>query len=430
MDKTRSKSIKGKKEEQGYILVIGIVFMTCLLLLVLPFLLQLSTEYRLTNKYFQTSSALSLAEAGIERAIWEINKGNISDWNGDSSLRTLTISKFQAADGNIIGDIEIRIANPGGENPIIESTGSITGSDSIIYVKIARVVLERGASPLFDYGVFGNEGVDIDSNAVIDSYDSRLGGYGGTNVGSEGNVGTNGTFYGCIALSSNAKVFGNAVVGPGSDPEIDIITRSNSKIYGEKLSLSEEKAMPSISPPGGLPYMGSYYLEGKNIGIINQSGEYASFRLTSNSKVMITADVTLYITGEFSMSSNSQLEIVNDAKVTIYLGGSFIQESNTEINNLSKKTNKLILVGTEGFNGFMVWNSNSQFYGAVYVPNATVDFKSNSNFYGSVVGKKINSISSNAKIHFDKALAELSVDGANEDSPYVVKSWQEKMVRQ
>lgn len=174
--------------------------------------------------------------------------------------------------------------------------------------------------------MFGSEGVDLESNAVIDSYDSRLGGYGGENVGSDGNVGTNGSGYGCIELSSNSKIFGNAVTGPGSNPETDIITRSNSKIYGEKLSLSEEKAMTSISPPDGLPYMGSYSLGGHSIGIINQSGEYTSFRLTSNSKVIITADVTLYITGEFSMSSNSELEIVNDAKVTIYLGGSFTQK--------------------------------------------------------------------------------------------------------
>jgi Tfp pilus assembly protein PilX len=147
VDKTSSKGIKAKKEEQGYILFVGILFMTCLLVLVVPFLLQLSTEYRLTNKYFQSSSALSLAEAGVERAIWEINNGNISGWNGDSSLRTMTISNFQAASGSVIGDIEIRISNTEGENPIIESTGLVSGSNSITFVRTARVVLERGSPP-------------------------------------------------------------------------------------------------------------------------------------------------------------------------------------------------------------------------------------------------------------------------------------------
>jgi len=241
-------------------------------------------------------------------------------------------------------------------------------------------------------------------------------------------VATNATDYGCIDLSANAKIYGSAYSGPNSDPSRVIITRSNALISGVRGSLSSAKEMPLIPAPQGLPFLGNYYLGGDQIDIISQSGEYNSFRLTSNAKVTITRDVTLYIRGDFSMRSNTQLEIADGVKVLIYLGGGFVQDSNTKINNLSKDPTKLIVVGTDTFTSQMQWNSNSQFWGAVYVPVANVDFNSNADFCGSIVARSVNSISSNARIHYDQALSDSNLD-YDGDFPYIVKSWQEKFTQ-
>jgi hypothetical protein len=140
--------------------------------------------------------------------------------------------------------------------------------------------------------------------------------------------------------------------------------------------------------------------------------------------VTITADVTFYITGEFSMASNSQLEIADGVQVTIYLGGSFVQESNTQINNLSMDATKLQVYGTDSFSGDIDWNSNSDFWGAVYAPRANVIYNSEADFYGSIVGKYLD-FSSQSTIHYDEALGDLKVSTGSEDAPFVVKSWQE-----
>jgi competence protein ComGC len=107
----KSRIDKSKNEEKGFVLVVGLIVMMVLLLLTVPFLYQLSFENRLTNKSYKSSAALSLAEAGVERAIWELNYGDISSWTGDDTLRTMGISSFQAAGGNVIGDqdSEIRV---------------------------------------------------------------------------------------------------------------------------------------------------------------------------------------------------------------------------------------------------------------------------------------------------------------------------------
>jgi len=263
------------------------------------------------------------------------------------------------------------------------------------------------------------------SNAEVDSFDSTLGDYGDSNVGSNGDVGTNASTYGCVLLNSNARIYGNVVSGFGSDPDTDIVTQSSVIISGEKQSLSREKDIPSIPAPEGLPLMSDYYVEGDNSATISESGEYTSFNLSSNAKVTITADVTLYITGDFSMGSNTNIEIAEGVTVKIYLGGSFEQRSNTSINNLSEDPTKLMIFGTDSFTGEMEWNSNSDFWGAVYVPKADVRFRSNSDFYGSIVSKSFD-LDSNARFHYDEALEEFNIDVDSEYTLYRVKSWQEK----
>ncbi len=430
MNSVKIKDSKKQQGNQGFILFTSVIVILLMLLLAGPFLFQLSNDNRSTKRSSRSLVALSLAEAGVERAIWELNYGDVASWEGDSSLRTLTISDFQTATGDVVGDIEIKVTDPEGDNPVIESTGSVVLSGSqTVEARTTRVVLEgEEPPPIFNYALFGGKGgVDLGSNAEIDSFDSTLGDYGGSNIGSEGDVGTNASTYGCVFLNSNAKIYGSVVSGIGSDPETDIVIQSNATISGVKQSLTREKDMSSVPAPEDLIFRGDYYLDGNNSATISESGEYSSFNLSSNAKVTITADVTLYISGDFSMRNKTNIEIADGVTAKIYLGGSFDQRSNTSINNLSEDPTKLMVFGTDSFTGEMEWNSNSDFWGAVYVPKADVRFRSNTDFYGSIIGKSFD-LNSNARIHYDKALAELNFDVDSEEIFFEVKSWQEKLI--
>ena len=143
MKEIRIKLRRGQKE--GSILIVGMTIISFLLFLAVPFLFQLSPENKVTDKSANYLAALSLAEAGVERAIWEMNHGDISIWKGDSNLRRLTISSIQAPEGNVIGDIEIRVEEPDGENPVVKSTGRVAYTSALGGGKTARIVLERSA---------------------------------------------------------------------------------------------------------------------------------------------------------------------------------------------------------------------------------------------------------------------------------------------
>ncbi len=132
---------RGQKD--GSTLIIGMTIMAFLLVFAVPHLFQQSPENKVTDKSANYSGALSLAEAGVERVIWEFNYGDISTWKGDSTLRTLTISSYQAPASEVIGDIEIWVEDPDGQNPQVKSTGRVAYKSSIAEGKTARVYLER-----------------------------------------------------------------------------------------------------------------------------------------------------------------------------------------------------------------------------------------------------------------------------------------------
>ncbi|MGD2295185.1 MAG: hypothetical protein PVF22_05050 [Candidatus Aminicenantes bacterium] len=415
------------QKERGAALIIAILIALVMLLMAMPFLTKLSGEFRITEKTYRQLVALNLAEAGVERAIWELNYGNINSWEGDDNLRILTISSFQASGGAEVGDIVIEVTNPGGDNPFIQSRGRVHHTGLTHVDKTIRVMLEvNGGRSLFDCGIFGDEGVEMAGNAVTDSYDSREGEYGDGNRGEEGHTGTNASHYSCIFLRNNVELNGDAIVGPGADPVSVILTQNNSGITGEKMVLDEEKELPGVPAPDGLPFRGEYIVGHNDEDTICEDGEYTSFIIQSNSKVTVTSDATLYVSGGFSMESNTQLEIAEGVTLTVYLGGTFTQRSNSQINNLSQDPTKLQIYGTESFDTNMTWKSNSSFYGAVYVPDAEVHYDSNADFFGSIIGDYIE-VDSNAGLHYDLALGSLGSVYSGESSTYRVKSWQEKI---
>jgi Tfp pilus assembly protein FimT len=415
--------VKKKHEEQGFVLMVALIVMVFLLLLAAPFLFQLSNDSRLTSKNCKSSLALSLAEAGIERTIWELNYGDISGWDGDSSERTLTISDFQTATGDVVGDIEISITDPEGDNPIIESNGRVAFGSSQIQTRIVQVGL--GGFPAFSFGAFGNDGMYIDRQITLDSYDSRNGAYGGVNIGSEAYIGTNSTLSGGIWIDADSEIKGSVFSGYDSDPDQVVITDGSATIYGEKRSLHSAFVLPSVITPIGLPYRGDYSLDDNNLDTINVSGEYGSFSLGKNSTLRIEGDVILFITSDFYMDKNSVLEIASDASLTIYLGaGDFEMDAGAAMNNLSLDPSKLLVYGTGSFNGEIYMDQNTTFYGAIYASQGNVRLDASSGFYGAAVAKNVM-IDVGAVIHYDKSLENLDILPSM-GAFYEVKSWQEK----
>jgi hypothetical protein len=122
-----------------------------------------------------------------------------------------------------------------------------TGVDGRASERLELVMSEKPTG-FFQYAAFGSDGVVLNSNAFIDSYDSALGTYdsqvqGGNDFAREnGTVGSNGD----ILLRANTEIHGDAVPGPGH-----VVDDSASNVYisGSTEPADEPFPMPPIVVP-------------------------------------------------------------------------------------------------------------------------------------------------------------------------------------
>jgi hypothetical protein len=418
------RACRNASREKGAALFFSLLIGVVMVGLALPFLFKMSSQFHFTEKSYKSLSALNLAEAGVERAIWELNFGDISTWSGNLLERNLTLTSVQTAQGFVIGSIDIAVLNPASDYPLVMSRGIVPWRGDLSIEKSLCVSLVHGTESYFNFGIFGDEGFDLHGNAYTDSYNSDLGAYNPANAGHSGDIGTNATHQWDVVLLNNAVVHGDATTGYESDPEYVIRLRNNAKITGSMKTLTEPKLLPACEPPF-LTQRGVFSLGGNAAPVtITESGTYTGFTIGGNTKVMISGDVTLYVDGNFTMSSNATLEILPGSSLKLVLGnGTFTQSGNTKVNNLTRDPKNLAIMGTADFKN-MIWRANTQFWGVIYVPEATVDYASNSDLYGSIVANYL-SMSSNAGIHYDESLATWNKYVAQTNS-LVMRSWQER----
>jgi hypothetical protein len=356
-----------------------------------------------------------------------MNSGDISSWGGTSAVRTLNISNFTASNGKVIGNISTTVYGPLGLAPVIESTGTAVHIGSPSVSKTLRVVLEGGAPPpLFNFMVFGALGVNIGGGAIVDSYDSRLGVYGGTNVHDGGNIGTNGDIYGAVNVGNGSIVNGDAMTGAGSDPNEVIIMGMSSEITGETAALEEPKELPSVPVPTGLANRGNLSISGTST-TISQSGQYGNLSLANNARVTVTSNVTLYVSGTLTLNNNAEFRINPGCSVTFYFGGGWAINSNAKFNNMSHDPTKMVMYGTDTFTGTKTFCNGFETYGAMYFPKANVSLANTAAFYGSIIARQF-SVGNNMHVHYDEALASLQAGFTSPTSSFEMKSWQEKTI--
>lgn len=396
-----------RSNTKGAAMVVAMIFIVICVIATGAYLFVITKDSNLAKKMNDSIKALYVAEAGIERAVSDL--GGLGVW----SLGVL-YSNTPHGEGTFTAEIIELINN---NRVRLKSTGVVREEDRIITAYVSR-------PSVFDWGVFGDDGVFLDSNAYIDSYNSTLGPYGGTNINQNGDVGTNaGDGEGgviAVSLGSNARIYGDVTIGPNGDVGADITMGSGALITGTQSAAQTETPLPTVTPPDGLQYRGQIALGGDDSITISESGWYDLITLNSNSSIVIDADVTLYVAGGFSLNSNSHIDIINNADVTIYMGSTFVMDSNTVINNVSQDPLLLTLYGTSSMTSATL-NSNSAFYGAIYTPTV-FELDSNAIIYGSLVANSV-SMNSNAIVHYDEALAG---SGPPLGGPLNVDFWQEK----
>ncbi|MCL4457191.1 MAG: pilus assembly PilX N-terminal domain-containing protein [Nitrospirae bacterium] len=168
------------------------------------------------------------------------------------------------------------------------------------------------------------------------------------------------------------------------------------------------------------------------IGVAGQSKDYylTSFSMDSNAVVTVQGDVTMYVNGNFSMNSNTQIIFGSGAKLTIYVTGTFTLDSNTDINNNiaggQTPSNLTIYSNNQSLSNSdykINLKSNSGFRGTIYAPKTAIEVNSNASIYGAMRGRYVD-MKSNGDFKYDEELGKIENGGTPEG--YKLLYWQEK----
>jgi len=347
---------------------------------------QSSTSQRLHDR----ASTLYLAEAAADQAMLNISVNNLAN-----ILPTSLASGTYSAENVPLGDDRYAVmahgVGEGGQRDI-------------------EVIVKLMLPPPFDYAVFAAGNIQLNSNAVIDSFDSAIGSYGGDNINNNGDAGTNGTGAGTITLDSNAKIKGDATIGVGGITGTDIVTLSEAEITGTQASLVTARELPSLSFPSGSAIENLVVDGGDTVTISAGVHRYGNVLLNSNASVLIAGTVILYVENDFVLDSNANFTTTcGDCTVSIFIEGTFsdpafdLRSNNTVSAGGDPSKLTVYITGDGSTAGRMKMDSNTELYGAVYAPLSMLEMDSNSQLFGATITKTID-LNSDAQVHYDEQL--------------------------
>jgi hypothetical protein len=353
-------------------------------------------------------AARSAADAGLTKALWEMNeKLKIKPWD-DSTQPQTTDESLPCCDAvfsySVTGDKNSDYA--------IVSVGK--------YGKVTKQVSCKLAleSP-FDTAIFGKQSISLKPGTTIDSYNCEA---------MDGclKIGTDNTQAGAIIARSGVTIDGDVFIGPEGDLDTVIDSRHDAVITGETYALDEPFEIPPVTVP---QYLQNLFSIGTITDSITLTGPTRCDKVELNNSKILTIDgpVNLYCTGSFTLDVLSCLLIVDantnpDAYLNLYLDGDFIVKNSSSINNVTKDARKLKIYGLDNCTSiqFLI---DTIFYGAIYAPNATVILQNSVEVYGAIIADTFTQQVS-ADFHYDALLAQGSV--TDEMVTFVTKQWYEE----
>ena len=373
--------------------------------------MNLSTQrVRTQDESYQRS--FYAAEAGLSDAYVRVTSGLVDP-------RTLPTTIGSADDPMRLGPMSywVDIESAGSRTVAMRSTGFKDGAQERL-----EMVLGQRPNGFFQFACFGAEGVLLDSNAFIDSYDSSLGSYdsqvqGGNDFANEnGNVGSNRD----IRLRSNTEIHGDCRPGP-----LGVLDDSAPRTYisGSTENADEEFPMPPIVVPT-IPSSGSMV---RNTNLVLGPGEVHldSLRMQGGTTLTLKGPAKIVLDDYLMRSGAKMVFDASQGQIELHGTGNFVLESNTVMRTLSDSAVDvtIFLSGdnmTPGHRDRIQLSSNADFVGAIYAPKITYALGSNFDVYGSIICGRLT-LASNGEIHFDEALL---YDGEGEPE-YDVRLWHE-----
>ncbi len=249
------------------------------------------------------------------------------------------------------------------------------------------------------YGSLATSGtITLADAAVLDSYDSSEGAYGGSNVGLSALVATNSTTSSAVVVKDDAELRGSVYVGVGGSASSGISVEDEGVVVGSQGVLEEAIAMPGVSPPAGMPgSMGEGKFE-SGTTVISGDVHFDSFKIESGATVRISGDVRMLVDDEVKLETGGQIELDVGATLELYFYGQLkVENSSSALNADSSRAGDVLL---HSMGGSELKIEGGVVCATIEAPLARLVIESTGVVAGTFRGREL-AMSENAEFHQD-----------------------------
>lgn len=378
------------KKKKGFVLIAAFLVVVLLLVLISAYITSTFTETKAARKAQMVTTALYLAEAGVDRTIVDLeNFQGVDLTQQQVGFEIFPQTYFSL--GNL-GGFERRATIsqivPSGIIVRIESRGHASSAPMPVLntnapeyqLKYIEAFVNVIPNPLFPMALFTQEEIDL-NNSLIDSYNSSNGSYGGANAGNKGDIGSNnlGRDRDVIELRGGTIVSGDATVGPSVPWSDAIDVGRGAQITGTQSNASKVTPLPIPTTPGTAT---SINLSNVTSPQTYPGGTYSasSIKISGGGSVQFTSPTVIYVDGDTDIGGNGIITV----------------------NNLPAN----LIIQVVG-RGDVKISGNGNFYGGMYAPQSEVKISGNGDVFGAVAAKEAKVAGAGNRqmgIHYDETL--------------------------
>ncbi|MEY3230165.1 MAG: hypothetical protein RL689_252 [Planctomycetota bacterium] len=205
------------------------------------------------------------------------------------------------------------------------------------------------------------------AGSSLAGYFSKSGAYGGGNITTDFSVQTNATTAGALAVSVGT-LSGNAFCGVGGTPSTVITTSSGGAISGTRTAATSRAAVLwQTAPLDMLATSGA--LNVTSTTTINTDRRYSSITLnTANARLVISGHRVVRCDGNFTIGSNSTLEIAANSSLRLYMTAGTLSLANTSQVNANTADPTRLHVFFTAASLSMTMAGSATFHGSVFNP--------------------------------------------------------------
>ncbi len=416
--------------QRGSALLAALCFATVLALCLASYLNLCRQTMQLSSRSLHGQRSVQLAEAGLEDALWALNRNDWSEWSisGTTAARTFGGFNFE---GGVTASVQLSVSNyngAAGPRTVTVSASTQAPGEAAI-VRTLRSSATR--TPLFVNAVAGTTGrVRFQAGGLVDSYDSRLGLYGEQTPGFSGVVSSDAAVNGSapvellgvqvrgyvasrgaqFAYDSSAQV-----IGPATPPGMKIdLSRVSSSPYQPWFDEVVPSGAGGTLPAGG----GTIGTAGATAPELYYGGDLV---LTGAQTLTVDGPVVIRLTGRLAVSGTAKIVVTPAGSLRIHVAGGVALGGNG-IENQAKLPKKLAVISNAASTETQSMATDTPFFGVIYLPRCNFTVQNNQAIHGALVARSVTFAGTPA-LHYDVALRSTDFDGV--DAPFGAGDWRE-----